>query len=271
MQRYKKLFNHLNIISEGCFIPFIVLGDPNIEVSLRIVDTLVSSGIDALEVGIPFSDPMADGIVIQEANLRSFSSGITVLKCFDMLSKIRKKYNSLPIGILTYANLIFQQGIENFYNNCKKIEIDSVLIADVPIQEYEPFFQACKLNKIDPIFMCPPDTNNNLIKLISSYESPYIYLLSRAGVTGIQKNINLKNKNLIKNIKKNTTIPIVQGFGIYTSKQIKKIISNGATGVICGSVIIKIIENNKNNEIIMMKKIRKIVTNFKRATFIKSK
>ncbi|HET9678902.1 MAG TPA: tryptophan synthase subunit alpha [Buchnera sp. (in: enterobacteria)] len=271
MTRYKKLFYHLQTISEGCFIPFIVLGDPNIEVSLKIVDVLVSSGIDALEVGIPFSDPMADGIVVQKANERSFSSGITISKCFDMLNKIRNKYTSLPIGILIYANLILQKGIKQFYYCCKKIGIDSVLIADVPIQEYDPFLQSCKLNKIHPIFMCPPDASNNFIKLISSYKSAYIYLLSRSGVTGIQKNMDLKNKNLIKNIKKNTSIPIIQGFGIYSSKQIKKIISNGATGVICGSVIIKIIENHKNDEIAMMQKIQKTTKKLKQATSKKFK
>lgn len=138
MGRYENLFAQLNERREGAFVPFVTTGDPGIEQSLHIIDTLIEAGADALELGVPFSDPLADGPTIQNANLRAFAAGITPAQCFEMLALIREKYPSIPIGLLMYANTVFNDGIDEFYARCKKVGVDSVLVADVPVEESAP-------------------------------------------------------------------------------------------------------------------------------------
>lgn len=130
--RYQDLFTELKANNQGAFVPFVTIGDPNPELSLEIIETLVSSGADALELGFPFSDPLADGPTIQGANIRALDSKTTPDICFELISKIRAKYPQLPIGLLVYANLVFARGVDNFYARCEQAGIDSVLIADVP-------------------------------------------------------------------------------------------------------------------------------------------
>lgn len=247
MNRYQILFDKLNFKKEGCFIPFVTLGDPSPEISLKIIETLIKNGADALELGIPFSDPVADGIIVQKANLRALSSGITLKKCFEMLSIIRNKNPILPIGLLTYANIIFNKGIEKFYIECSRISIDSVLIADLPIEESKYFYKISISQSVNPVFICPPDANENLIREIALSSKGYIYLLSRSGVTGINKYKEKSLNSLIKKIKKYNSTPIIQGFGVSNELQVKKSLLSGASGVICGSVLIKVIEHNLSN------------------------
>ncbi|UPT14635.1 tryptophan synthase subunit alpha [Buchnera aphidicola] len=256
MSRYKKMFEKKNILKEGCFVPFVVIGDPSLETSIKIIDTLIENGSDALELGIPFSDPLADGPIIQKSNLRALSNNYSILKYFDVIQTLRKKYFNIPIGILLYANLIYNQGIKNFYQQCSKSDLDSVLIADVPIEEYDIFYKYANQFNINSIFICPPDANEKFLKQLSLYAKGYIYLLSRPGVTGIkEKTVSLPNK-FIKKIKKYNTLPLLQGFGIKNSTQVKKSILSGTNGVICGSAIINIIEKNLSVEKDMIKKIK---------------
>ncbi|XRX42404.1 MAG: tryptophan synthase subunit alpha [Buchnera aphidicola (Eriosoma harunire)] len=245
--RYKSLFHNVFLKKEICFIPFLILGDPTIEISLKIIDSLINNGVDAIELGFPFSDPMADGPIIQRANLRAFKAKVTVKKCLDMVHIIRKKHKNIPIGLLLYSNLIVQKGIYHFYSQCNKIGIDSILIADVPVEEYNIFYKAATLYNIDPIFICPPNAEEKLIQKIIKYSKGYIYMLSRPGVTGFHKNYNDNISFLIKKLKKITSIPLVQGFGIHNTEQIKNIIQFGLNGVICGSVLINIIEKYSHN------------------------
>ncbi len=138
MERYETLFAQLNDRKEGAFVPFVTLGDPGVEQSLSIIDTLIEAGADALELGIPFSDPLADGPTIQSATLRAFAAGVTPGQCFEMLAAIRAKHPTIPIGLLMYANLVFSKGIDEFYAQCEKVGVDSVLVADVPVEESAP-------------------------------------------------------------------------------------------------------------------------------------
>lgn len=265
-RRYKILFNKLKIKKEGAFVPFVILGDPTPEISLKIIDTLIQSGADALELGFPFSDPIADGPVIQNAVLRALSSGIKTDHCFYLLKLIRKKYPNIPIGLLIYANLIFKKGIENFYFICKKIDIDSVLIADVPIEESFVFRNFSNKYNISSIFICPPNANNHLLKLIISYSDAYIYLLSRSGVTGNIKYENISLLKLINKLKKYKSVPILQGFGIYNPKQVYLSIKSGSSGVICGSSIISIIDCFSRNTLEILKNLSKFIAEMKNAT-----
>lgn len=139
MERYETLFAQLKNRQEGAFVPFVTLGDPGPEQSLKIIDALIEGGADALELGIPFSDPLADGPTIQGAALRAFAAGVTPAQCFEMLAAIRQKHPTIPIGLLMYANLVFSPGIDAFYAQCARVGVDSVLVADVPVEESAPF------------------------------------------------------------------------------------------------------------------------------------
>jgi len=156
MDRYQHLFTHLADKNQGAFVPFVTIGDPNPELSYQIMETLIESGADALELGIPFSDPLADGPTIQGANIRALNSKTTPTVCFELLKKIRTKYPDTPIGLLVYANLVFANGIDAFYKKCQQAGVDSVLIADVPTNESEEFRQSAIKHNVHPIFIAPP-------------------------------------------------------------------------------------------------------------------
>ncbi|MFT8229737.1 MAG: tryptophan synthase subunit alpha [Enterobacterales bacterium] len=266
MKRYKILFNKLLLQNELAFVPFITLGDPNFKFSISIIENLIKSGADALEFGIPFSDPIADGPIIQKSMLRSIKSGITLNKCFEIISIIRKKYKFIPIGLLMYANLIFNHGVNKFYKNCNNAGVDSVLIADIPIEESEEFHNKAILNNIDPVYICPPNADKNLLKNIALKNKSYIYLLSRLGVTGKKNNNFIKLDNIINILANYNSVPILQGFGISTSKQVKIAMKSKVSGVILGSAIIRIIELNINDKIKMLSKLNKFVTLIKSIT-----
>ncbi|MBP9679488.1 MAG: tryptophan synthase subunit alpha, partial [Aeromonas sp.] len=157
MNRYAQLFSRLDVANQGAFVPFVMLGDPTPELSLAIVDALVEGGADALELGIPFSDPVADGPTIQGAALRAFASHTTPDDCFGLLARIRAKYPQLPIGLLVYANLVYVRHIDGFYEKCQQAGVDSVLVADVPVQMCEPYKAAADRFGIDSIFIAPPN------------------------------------------------------------------------------------------------------------------
>ncbi|QCI26748.1 tryptophan synthase subunit alpha [Buchnera aphidicola (Thelaxes californica)] len=268
MQRYNILFKQLKKKKEGCLVPFIVIGDPCFNTSLDIIDTLIIHGANALELGFPFSDPLADGPTIQKANLRSFSQNININKCFSFIKKIRKKYIDIPIGVLTYANIILGQEINYFFYQCAQSEIDSVLIADVPIEESKKFYYYAKKNGIDIIFVCPPNADDLTIKKICNQSSSFIYLLSRSGVTGTKNKAPIPIQNIVDACQLLTNTPLLQGFGISDVIQIKKALQTGINGVICGSVIIEIIEKNIHNHYVMMKNIKNLICSFKSATLI---
>lgn len=267
MDRYKKLFKRLKNKKEGIFVPFIVLGDPNKQISINIINNLIEAGADALELGIPFSDPLADGPTIQKASLRSLNSGTTIDSCFEIVSFIRNNHSDIPIGILVYANLVFNKGIDNFYSQCQRISIDSILIPDLPVEESKFFLKFSVYYKISQIFVCPPNANDDLIYKISNYSTSYIYLSSRSGITGTENSAHLPLKNLIKKLKKYKSTPILQGFGIYKPEHINLSLKLGVSGSIVGSAIIKIIENNINDVKKMLNEIKSFTRSMKNATF----
>lgn len=267
MDRYQKLFKRLKNKNEGIFVPFIVLGDPNQKLSVRIIENLIDAGADALELGIPFSDPLADGPTIQKASFRSLNSGTTMDSCFEMISIIRNKHNNIPIGLLVYANLVFNKGIDNFYSECYRNNIDSILIPDLPVEESKFFLKFSKYYKISQIFVCPPNADDDLIYKISNYGGAYVYLSSRSGITGTENKANLPLVHLIKKLKKYKSPPILQGFGISKPQQITSALKLGLSGSIVGSAIIKIIENNIDDISKMLNEIKFFAKNMKIATF----
>ncbi|CAK7056255.1 MULTISPECIES: tryptophan synthase subunit alpha [Providencia] len=266
MERYTQLFERLSHNNQGAFVPFVTLGDPDAELSLKIIDALISGGADALEIGIPFSDPLADGPTIQNANLRAFKSEITPTICFELLGRIREKHPTIPIGLLVYANLVFTNGIENFYIRCEKAGVDSVLVADVPMNESKAFREAALAHNIAPIFICPPNGDDALLQQIGQYSRGYTYLLSRAGVTGTEKRAEMPLTHLIDKLNQYQAAPALQGFGISEPEQVREAIKNGAAGAISGSAIVKIIENNLNKPDVLLKTLTEFVFKMKSAT-----
>ena len=266
MERYENLFAQLKDRKEGAFVPFVTLGDPSVEQSLKIIDTLIEAGADALELGIPFSDPLADGPTIQEATLRAFAAGVTPSQCFEMLALIRQKHPTIPIGLLMYANLVFSKGIDEFYAQCEKVGVDSVLVADVPIEESAPFRAAALRHNIAPIFICPPNADEELLRQIASHGRGYTYLLSRAGVTGAENRAALPLHHLVEKLKAYDAPPSLQGFGISAPEQVTGAIDAGAAGAISGSAIVKIIEKNVAAPEQMLTELKAFVSAMKAAT-----
>ncbi|MFQ1679017.1 tryptophan synthase subunit alpha [Pantoea sp. WEP] len=266
MERYNQLFQRLSAKQEGAFVPFVTLGDPSPALSLKIIDALVAGGADALELGIPFSDPLADGPTIQGATLRAFAAGTTVAQCFEMLATVRQKYPDLPIGLLMYANLVFSRGIDNFYAQCAAVGVDSVLVADVPVEESAPFRQAAMRHNIAPIFICPPNADDDLLREIASHGRGYTYLLSRAGVTGAENRASLPLHHLIEKLHEYHAAPPLQGFGISEPGQVKEAVAAGAAGAISGSAIVKIIERNQNDPTALLSELQTFVSDLKAAT-----
>ncbi|MFJ5356162.1 tryptophan synthase subunit alpha [Pectobacterium sp. CHL-2024] len=266
MERYQQLFNRLSEKKEGAFVPFVTLGDPSPEQSLKIIDTLIAAGADALELGVPFSDPLADGPTIQDANLRAFAAGVTPDQCFEMLATIRQKYPEIPIGLLMYANLVFSNGIDEFYQRCAQVGVDSVLVADVPVVESAPFRAAALRHDIAPIFICPPNADDELLREIASYGRGYTYLVSRAGVTGAEKRAQLPLNHLVAKLNAYHAAPPLQGFGISDPAQVRETLASGAAGAISGSAIVRIIEKNLNQPDVMLSELHAFVSEMKAAT-----
>ncbi|MCG9696892.1 tryptophan synthase subunit alpha [Shewanella sp. Isolate11] len=264
--RYQAAFAALKTKQQGAFVPFVTLGDPSPEVSLNIIDTLVENGADALELGFPFSDPLADGPVIQGANLRALASGTTPSRCFEMLSQIRAKYPQLPIGLLLYANLVYANGIDNFYAKAQAAGVDSVLIADVPVEEAQPFIDAAKAHNVAPIFIAPPNADADTLKQVAAKGEGYTYLLSRAGVTGTESKAGMPIGDILSQLKSFKSAPPLLGFGIAEPAQVKAAIEAGAAGAISGSAVVKIIEANQHDKTALLAALAEFTRNMKAAT-----
>lgn len=268
--RYEKLFAALKAKNEGAFVPFMVIGEPTIDESFEIIDEMVKNGADALELGIPFSDPGADGPVIMDADRRALQNGANTVNCFETIRRIREKYPELPIGLLMYINLVYRPGIENFFKMAKDAGVDSVLIADVPVEMYEsdglPWKKSADENGIDLIFIAPPNATNEALEKIAKYSKGYIYLVSRTGVTGANKAAGHPVTAVVDFLKSHTDVPSLLGFGISTPEQVKEAIANGAAGAITGSALVKIIEDNLNDLATAKKLIGEKVASLKAAT-----
>lgn len=273
--RYQQAFSNLAAKNEKAFIPFVTIGDPNAEQSLKVIKALIDAGADALELGIPFSDPSADGLTIQMAALRALKSGTNTNTCIEILAKVREYAPNTPIGLLLYGNLVFASGIDNFYRDMAQAGVDSVLIADVPIRESLPFREAALKHNIAPIFIAPPNASDEILRDVSSYSRGYTYVLSRAGVTGVDtidesshesKETNSLARNLISTLNEYHAAPPVLGFGISTPQQVKDALTAGASGAISGSAVVKVIEDNLNDNSKMLTELTTFISTMKAAT-----
>ena len=220
------------------FIPFITCGDPDLETTAKVVREAVRNGADLVELGIPFSDPTAEGPVIQGANLRALNGGVTTDKVFDLVRDLRQDVE-VPMVFMTYANVVFSYGSERFISTCKEIGIDGLILPDLPFEEKEEFLPLCHQYDVDLISLIAP-TSENRIAMIAKEAEGFIYLVSSLGVTGVRSEIKTDLGSIVEVIRANTDTPCAIGFGISTPEQAAKMagISDGA---IVGSAIIKIL------------------------------
>ena len=226
------------------FIPFITCGDPDLETTAAVVRAAVDNGADLIELGIPFSDPTAEGPVIQGANLRALRGGVKTDKVFDLVRELRTDV-TVPMVFMTYANVVFSYGAEKFISTCAEIGIDGLILPDIPFEEKEEFLPVCRKYGVALISLIAP-TSENRIGMIAREAEGFIYLVSSLGVTGMRSEINTDLGSIVKIIRENTSVPCAVGFGISTPEQAGKMaaISDGA---IVGSAIVRLLEQHGKN------------------------
>ena len=229
--------NICNAFKNGkAFIPFVTCGDPDLETTGRIVRAMADAGADLIELGIPFSDPTAEGPVIQGANIRALAGGVTTDQIFDFVRELRKDV-TVPLVFMTYANVVFSYGIERFAAKCEENGIDGIILPDVPFEEKEEFAPVCRAHGVDFISLIAP-TSENRIAMIAKETEGFIYLVSSLGVTGMRSEIQTDLGGIVAKIRKNSAIPCAVGFGISNPEQAAKAAA-AADGVIVGSAIVK--------------------------------
>lgn len=243
MERYQTTFATLRQRNEGALVPFFMLEDPNYQTCYQLIETAIEAGADALELGIAFSDPVADGPVIQRAHLRAQTAGASFATSLKLVRQVRDRHPAIPIGLLVYANVAYALGVDNFYRHLAQAGVDSVLLPDVPLREAEPFLQSARAHRVSQVFIAPPGADAGHLKRISAASTGYIYLVSRPGVTGTE------TKAAMDHIRRSTAYlhqqaapPALVGFGISTPADVRAVIEAGAEGAICGSAIVKLIE-----------------------------
>ena len=233
MSRIYKAFEN-----KKAFIAFLTAGDPDFETSLKNFKAVIEAGADLIEVGIPFSDPIAEGPVIQEADIRALASGMTTDKVFELVKELRKDYD-LPIVFMTYANPVYHYGTEKFFKNASEAGADGIIIPDCPYEERHEFDETAAKYGMDFISMIAP-TSEDRIKMIASQAKGFLYVVSSLGVTGVRSEITTDVGSILSLIKESTDTPAAIGFGISSPEQAKKM-SQVADGVIVGSAMVRIV------------------------------
>ncbi len=220
------------------FIPFITCGDPNLKTTAAVVRAAVANGADLVELGIPFSDPTAEGVVIQAANLRALQGGVTTDKIFDLVRDLRGDVR-VPLVFMTYANVVFSYGADKFISTCADVGIDGLILPDLPFEEKGEFLPYCRKYGVDLISLIAP-TSENRIAMIAREAEGFVYIVSSLGVTGVRSEIKTDLTSIVAAVRANTKIPCAIGFGISTPAQAKQMASL-SDGAIVGSAIIKLL------------------------------
>ena len=240
MRSYKDIFDSND---RAAMIPFFVLGDPDQERSLELIKTAIDAGADVLELGIPFSDPIADGPTIQKADIRALENGITCTGAFEIIRQI-KEYRDIPIGLLMYYNLICHYGKENFYRDAAAAGVNSVLVADLCVDDAEEVSELVEQNKLESVYMVTPNTSAERKKRVAELCTGFIYTVAVLGVTGARAELGESIVPLIQSLKELTEVPVCVGFGVSKPEHARQLAQAGADGVIVGSAVVNIIEKN---------------------------
>ena len=266
--RLARLFGGLRDKGEGAFVPFVNLCDPDPATSEAVIEALIAGGADALELGIPFSDPCADGPVIQASAVRALASGATTAGCFEVLGRIRAKHPDIPVGLLVYINLVTAPGVEVFFKKAAEAGADAVLIADLPIamREAEPEWDlAANEAGLHLIAIAPPELDDARAQTIAERSTGYVYLLGRAGITGTDKKGHL-SQTVLKKLRDRKAAPLLLGFGISTPEDVAAAVAGGADGVIAGSAVVQIVNRYLGDVPAMTRELTDYVRRMKAAT-----
>lgn len=224
------------------FIPFITCGDPNLETTKDLIYTLAKAGADLIELGIPFSDPTAEGETIQNANMRALQNGATTDKIFKMLEDVKV---DIPLVFMTYANVVYFYGIEKFAKKCVEVGVSGIILPDIPFEEKLEFSELCEKHNIDFISLIAPTSNERISKIAKDAKG-FVYCVSSLGVTGVRSNITVDISKMVEEVRNATDTPCAVGFGISTPEQAKNM-AEKSDGVIVGSAIVKLIEQHGVN------------------------
>jgi tryptophan synthase alpha chain len=259
MKTYKQVFSELKEQNRTALIPFFVIGDPDFDTSLAIVKAAIDAGGNILELGIPFSDPIADGPTIQKADIRAMRSGMSVAKALEFVKTI-KDYKDIPIGLLMYYNLIYQYGTEKFFSDFHKAGVNSVLVADLSIDDADEIVGPATSAGLDTVFMVTPVTSPERMERVASKTTGFIYTVSVLGVTGSREKLSDTVEGLVGELKKHTSVPVCVGFGISKPEHAAAVARAGADGVIIGSKLVGLIEKNLGNTEEMLIEISSFLT-----------
>lgn len=267
MSRLSRTFARLTERNEGALVAYVTAGDPDLSSTPGIVGALVEGGADVIELGIPFSDPIADGPVIQAASTRALKTGTTPRKVLKTIDKM-KDSNRIPIVAMTYYNPIFRMSLKNFFESARACGVDGVIVPDLSIEEADEYKKLAEACDIDTIFLAAPSTSIDRLGKILKYSSGFLYLVSVFGVTGIRETMEHQTVKLIRKTLRSTRgkIPLSVGFGISKPEHVQTVISNGADAAIVGSGFVRIIERNKNNEGKMLRELEDCARQLKKAT-----
>jgi tryptophan synthase alpha chain len=246
------------------FIGFTVAGDPDKETCIRAAMALIDGGTDILELGIPFSDPVADGPTIQKADERALAAGTKVDTVFAIVREIRTR-SGVPIVFLVYYNTVYHRGIDRFYREAHEAGVDGILVADMPVEESEEVYKAALRHYIDPIFLITQTTTDDRIKKIAAKARGYLYLVAVLGVTGVRSDVSAGALDLLRRVRKFTNVPLALGFGISTPAHARTCATAGADGVIVGSAIVKIVEKYREDPETMERELRNYAAAMKQA------
>ncbi len=260
MSRISKKFEELSAKNEKALISYMMIGYPDKNSTISVIRGLVNGGADIIEIGFPFSDPLADGPAIQNASNISLKQGTKIKDFYKIVTDIRKRTN-IPLVLMTYTNILYNKGYQKFLADAKHAGIDGLILPDMSIEESTEYANAAKKEGLDCIFLISPNTTEKRIRKIAKISSGFLYLVAVFGTTGVQSKINRYTIDALKQVKKivKNKIPIGIGFGVSTPEDVKKYTKSGADGVIVGSAFLKIINNTPKN------KIEKKIASFTRA------
>jgi tryptophan synthase alpha chain len=261
------VFEELRARGEGALVGYIMAGDPTPEQTPLIADALIEGGVDILELGLPFSDPIADGPTIQSASVRALASGTTPKITLETVHGIRRKHNT-PTVVMTYYNPVFKLGLAKFFSQAKACSVDGLIVPDLPVEEAAEYVENAKAYDIDTVFLSAPSTSPERLRKIIACSSGFLYLVSRFGVTGERTEIEESTIKLIKRTLPLTQgrIPLVVGFGVSKPEHVRRIINAGAQGAVVGSAFVNIIQKNRGEIRTIVEELTGLAREFKAAT-----
>lgn len=257
MSRIQSTFKSLRERGEAAYIPYVCAGDPDIDFSLKLVERLCDSGADIIELGIPFSDPIADGPLIQEAMNRSLSNGFKRSDLLEMISHLRDIGIQQPVVVMSYYNTILNRGIRSFCEDLKEIGGDGMIAVDLPIEESSELDSACRRNEIDLISLVSPNTPMRRVDAILKTARGYIYLISVAGTTGPRRSLHESTLKILREIAARSTVPVALGFGISSPEHARIAVESGAGAVVEGSKLVAIYASCLNDRRLALEEVGK--------------